>query len=320
MAAKRLWVEEYRPKTLDGYVFQNEQQREQINRMVLEHDIPHLLLTGTQGSGKTTLARILVAELGIDDMDLLTFNASHKTGIDWIRESVLSFAESYPVGRFKVIMMEEFDRLSHAAQAMLRDVMEANSDTCRFIAICNFEHMIMAPLKSRFQHLRFKAAARDDVLMKMAEILIAENVDFDPEVLDKYVSQAYPDIRKIINNLQLNTVDRGKMPNPGGRLGQPSQDVDGGDYLFKLLDLIIAGDLREIRKLVTEQCTAEELLGVYELLYKNIEKHPKFKDNRGLYEQALVTLCDGLYKHGLVAIPHLNFESTMIRISHTLET
>lgn len=306
MAAKRLWTEVYRPKTLDGYVFQNEQQRDQINNFVLQGDIPHLLLTGTQGAGKTTLAEILINELGIDDADVLRINASHHTGIDFIRDTVLSFAESFPIGKFKVIRLEEFDHMSQAAQAMLRDVMERNSDTCRFICTCNFEHKILTPLKSRFQQLRFKAPTIEDVQVRMAEILVTENVDFDLETLDKYVSQAYPDIRKIINNLQLNTIN--------GRLGNPSVDVDGGDYQFKLLDLVMQGNLRELRKVVTEQCTVEQITEVYDFLYRNLHKHPRLSKDVAAYEQVLVVLAEGIYKHGLSAIPHLNFEATCIRI------
>lgn len=306
MAAKRLWTEVYRPKMLDGYVFQNEQQREQINKFVLEGDIPHLLLTGTQGSGKTTLAEILINELGVDDADVLRINASHHTGIDFIRDTVLSFAESFPLGKFKVIRLEEFDHMSINAQAMLRDVMERNSDTCRFICTCNFEHKILSPLKSRFQQLRFKAPSIDDVQVRMAEVLVSEGVDFDLETLDKYVSQAYPDIRKIINNLQLNSF--------GSRLGNPSIDVDGGDYQFKLLDLVMAGNLRELRKVVTEQCTVEQISEVYDFLYRNLHKHPTMAKDPSAYEQALVILSEGVYKHGLSAIPHLNFEATAIKI------
>lgn len=310
MAAKRLWTEVYRPRMLDGYVFQNEQQQKQINNFVLQGDIPHLLMTGTQGSGKTTLAEILINELGIEDGDILRINASHHTGIDFIRETVLGFAESFPLGKFKVIRLEEFDHMSPAAQAMLRDVMEANSDTCRFVCSCNFEHKIMAPLKSRFQHLRFKASSMDDVQLRMAEILVAENVDFELETLDKYVSQAYPDLRKIINNLQLNTIDN--------KLGNPTVDVDGGDYQFKLLDLVMAGNIRELRKVVSEQCTVEQINEVYEFLYRNIHKHPSIAKDQNALDQVLVLLNDGVYKHGLTAIPHLNFESTAIRIFNAI--
>lgn len=309
MAAKRLWSELYRPKTLDEYVFQNDKQREQIKEWVAQGDIPHLLLTGTPGSGKSTIGQILINHLDIDDADVMRENASRKTGIDFYRDEVTSFASSYPLSKFKIVVLEEFDRVSPQGQDLLKDVIESSSDTCRFICTSNHENRITPAIKSRFQHLRFKAPIRDDVLLRMAEMLIAENVEFEPEVLDKFISQAYPDIRKIINNLQLNVV--------GGKLTEPTHDSEGSDYLFKLVDLISEGDVAQIRKIVLENTTGEQLEEVYEFLYKNLHLHPKCKD-KSLYEQALLVLLDGVYKHGLVAIPHLNFEATCIKLNQVM--
>ena len=311
MGVKKLWFEEYRPKTLEGYVFQNEVQQHQIQKIVDSGEIPHLLLTGIQGSGKTTLAQILINEMKIDDVDVLHINASDKTGIDYIRDTIINFAGTYPIGKFKVVMLEEFDYMSPNAQGMLRMVLEQNADTCRFICTCNYENKIIPAIKSRMQQLRFKAPSRDDVLMRMFEILSAEGITFDPEIVDKYVDQAYPDIRKIINNMQLNTSKEKRLENP-------IHDSEGGDYQFKLLDMIVAGNLREIRKLVTEQCTSEQISDVYEFLYRNICKHPKYAADRNAYEQALCILLDGLYKHALVAIPHLNFEATCIKLCNAI--
>src|ERR1017187_8047186 len=151
MALKKIWFEAYRPKTLDGYVFQNEQQQAQILKIITSGEIPHLLLTGTQGSGKTTLAEILINELNVDEADVLRINASDKTGIDYIRDTILSFAGTYPIGKFKVVKLEEGDYMSQAAQGMLRAVLEENMDTCRFVCTCNYENKIIPALKSRFQ-------------------------------------------------------------------------------------------------------------------------------------------------------------------------
>ena len=310
MAAKKLWTEAYRPQVLDEYVFQNEQQKDQIQKMLEGGDIPHLLLSGTQGSGKTTLAEILIRALDVDEMDVLRINASDKTGVDYIRDTILSFAGTYPMGKFKIVKLEEFDYMSLPAQGMLRAVLEENSDTCRFICTCNYENKIMPAMKSRMQHLRFKAPLQDDVLLRMFEILSTEDVEFDPEDVDKYVTQAYPDIRKIINNLQLNTSK--------GKLNPPTEDSEGGDYKFKILDLIVAGNLRDLRKLVCEQCTGDQFNEIYEFLYRNIQRHPKYAKDVNAYDSALCILLDGVYKHSLVAIPHLNFEATCIKLSNAI--
>lgn len=310
MSAKKLWVDYYSPN-INSYVFQNEGDKVKIMEYINDGSIPHLLFTGVQGSGKSTLSKILISKLEIDDADILRDNVSSKTGIDYIRDIVTPFVECYPIGKFRIVQLEEFDRLSSQAQDALKTLMEDNSNTCRFICTANRENMINPPIKSRVQHFRFKTPIRDDVVVRMAEILIEENVEFDPEILDKYISQAYPDIRKLINNLQKNTLN--------GKLQQPTTDVDGNDYQFKLIDLILDGNLREIRKLVTEQCTTEQLEDVYTFLYQNLKKHPVLSKNDNIYEQAIVTLNDGLYKHSLVAIPHLNFEATMFKLSQLIK-
>lgn len=178
---KRLWMNSYRPTSIDQYVFQNDNHKTILNRFIKDKEIPNLFLTGTQGSGKTTIAEILINELDVDEFDVLRVNASDKTGIDYIREQIISFAEGASMGRMKIIKLEEIDFLSPNAQGMLRQVMENNTDTCRFICLCNYENKVMPALKSRMQHLRFKAPPKDDVLIRMGEILIAEEIEFKSE-------------------------------------------------------------------------------------------------------------------------------------------
>ena len=149
-------------------------------------------------------------------------------------------------------------------------------------------------------------------MLRMFEVLTTEGVEFDPEVVDRYVSQAYPDIRKIINNLQLNTID--------GKLKDTGNDVDGDDYQFKLLDLLVEGKLNELQKMVLEQCTAEQLTEVYEFLDRNLIKHPILAKDKTKLDNAFLTLLDAVYKHGLVALPHLNFRGFCIRLNSVLES
>jgi len=306
MAAKQMWVEKYRPKALSEYVFHDDHQRKQIERLVREQDLPHLLLTGTAGAGKTSLARVLINELGIDEMDVLEENASDKTGVDFIRDTVIPFTEGYPIGTFRVVHLEEFDYLSPNAQGMLRAVLETQSSTCRFICTCNYENKIIPAIKSRFQQFRFKAPSEDDVVVKMVEILDAEKVKFDDEQLILYIKQAYPDIRKIIQHLQENTID--------GRLLSPKETSVGGDYKFKLLDLLASMDLRGIRKVVSEQVPQEELEEVYRFLYQNIGTMPACKQSTETYDKAILVLADAMRVHALSALPHLTFEAMCIKL------
>lgn len=134
---KQLWVEKYRPKTLDGYVFKDDYQRKMIQSWVKDKSIPHLLLSGTAGIGKTTLAKILINELGIEEYDVLELNASRTNSVDDVRDRITNFVQMIPFGPFKVVLLDEADYLSPNAQAALRGVMEEFHATARFILTCN---------------------------------------------------------------------------------------------------------------------------------------------------------------------------------------
>lgn len=263
-----------------------------------------------QGSGKTSLAKVLVNELGIDDMDYMVINASDKNGIDFIRDNILAFAESWPMGKFKVIHLEEFDYMSQAAQGMLRMVMEANAETCRFICTCNFENKIIAPIKSRFQVLNFKAPNEDDIMVKMFTMLEAEGVTFDDADLIAYIKQGYPDIRKIINNLQQNTVDK--------KLMSPKALGATADWRFKILDLLQQLDIDGIRKLAVDNVPQEEVEALYEFLYRNYMTIDVCKKNKVVADQVVVVLADGLRAHAMSGIPHLTFEATCVKLMFAL--
>lgn len=311
MAIKKLWVEEYRPKTVDEYVFQDENQRSKVKQWLKEGSIPHLLFSGVQGSGKTALARILINALNVDDIDLLTINASDKTGVDDVRDLITSFAETMPMGKLKVVHLEEFDRMSHAAQSALRVIIEDGSDTCRFICTCNYENKIIPAIKSRMQVMHFKAPDEEHVLIKMIEMLDAEQVEFDPEVVFTYIKEAYPDLRKVINNLALNTV--------GGKLLSPKESGADSDYRFKVLDLLAAGDFEAVYELALKQVPTEEVEGLYEYLWQNLKLLPACKD-KTVYQKAVLVIADGLRAHAVTAFPHVTFQATCIKLIMTTAT
>lgn len=303
---KKLWVEEYRPNTIDGYVFQHENQKTQISRMIEDQYIPNLLLCGIQGSGKTTLARILINALNVDDMDVLEINASDKTGIDYIRETILSFTESYPIGKFKIVHLEEFDYMSHQAQGMLRAVMEQASDTCRFICTCNYVNKILPAIQSRMQVMQFKAPDQESLIVKLVEMLIAEQVEFDENDLILYIQQAYPDVRKIINNLQLNT-DNGKLLSPKDNSGS-------GDYKFELIKHIHDCDIASIRKMLANQIPSEEIESLYECLYQNLTHINGVGKNTAIMDKLILVIADHLRAHAVSAFPYITMESCLIKM------
>jgi replication factor C small subunit len=300
-----LWVEKYRPQTIDQYVFHDQQQKAAVMRMISDQSIPHLLLSGVQGSGKTTLAQILIRAMGLEDADVLTLNASDDRGIDVFRNTIKNFAMSMAMGRFKIIHLEEADQLTPQAQAALKRFMEETSEYVRFILTCNTVSKVIVPIQSRCQEFHFRAADVNDIAEYLITILASETVKFDLGLLDKYITYGYPDVRKIVNLLQLNTVK--------GELQPPVLSGTTGDYKFKLIDLIEANKWIEARKLVCASVTAEEWEGVYRFLYENISRSPKF-ENKDKWEAAIVVIAEHLYKHTIVADPEINAAAMFISL------
>ena len=209
----KLWVEKYRPKTIDKYIFHDDQQKASVMRMINDQSIPHLLLSGSAGTGKTTLARILIRTLNVDMTDVLVLNASDENSVDVMRDKIKGFISTIAFGDFKVVYLEEADRLTPHAQEVMRNMMEAYADQARFILTCNHENRITAPIKSRCQHFHFRAPDQISVTEYCVNILAEEKIKFSLPLLEKYVVYGYPDVRKIINLLQQNSVE-GKLQTP----------------------------------------------------------------------------------------------------------
>jgi len=301
-----IWAEKYRPTTLDGYIFQDKSHKKSFEQMVKNKTIPHLLLSGVQGGGKSTIAEILINSLDVDPTDVLVINASDDNSVDIMRDKIKSFITTYALGEFKIIQLEEADYLSQPAQAILRKYMEEPNCPARFILTCNYENKIMPALKSRSQQFNFKSANRDAIAERTATILIEEDIEFNLELLDKYIAVGYPDIRKVINLLQQNSIE--------GVL-QPIDNVSAnGDYKFKLLDLLSVDNWTEARTLVCETVAKEEWEDLYRFLYDNLHDSKKFskKDN---WEAGILVITEHLYKNSVIADQEINAAAMFIRLS-----
>lgn len=300
-----LWCEKYRPKIVDDYVFHDASQRAAVMRMINDKSIPQLLLSGVQGSGKTTLAQILIRAMELDETDVLTINASDERGIDTFRNTVKNFSMSMAMGRFKVIHLEEADMLTPQAQAALKQFMEETSEYVRFILTCNHVNKIITPIRSRCQEFFFRAADPNDIAEYLINILASERVKFDLTLLDKYLTFGYPDVRKIVNLLQQNTVN--------SELQQPTLVGETGDYKFKLIELLETNKWVEARKLVCATVTSDDWENVYRFLYENISRSPKFS-SKEKWEEAIIVIAEHLYKHTIVADPEINAAAMFIRL------
>ena len=302
---KELWVEKYRPKTVEGYVFRDEHQKSQIKQWIKDGSIPHLLLSGNAGIGKTTLAKILFNELKVQEYDILEINASRTNSVDDVRDKIVNFVQMIPFGDFKVVLLDEADYLSPNAQAALRGVMEEYHTTARFILTCNYPNKIIPALHSRCQGFHIAKVDQTEFTARMATILMEENIQFDLDTLDTFVKATYPDLRKCINMVQMNSMD--------GALHTPEKgDSGGADYKIEMVELFKKGKIQEARKLVCGQARPEEMDEIYRWLYDNIEI---FGDEAS-QDKAVLIIKQGLVDHTLVIDPEINLAATLIRLAN----
>ena len=300
---KDIWVEKYRPRTITEYVFKNDAQKRMIKGWVSDGGIPHLLFTGSAGTGKTTLAKVLINELGVQDADLLFINASRDNGIDHVRRKITNFSETMAWGNFKVVLLDEADYLSPDAQAALRGVMEQYHQSVRFILTCNYSNKIIPALQSRCQVLQIQKQDQVEFTARLAEILIAENVQFELDLLDTFVKANYPDMRKTINSLQAATVK--------GVLTEPELTDEDSTWRIKMVDLFKQGKLTEARKMIVASARADEYEDIYRWLYDNVELLASTEEKQ---DEAIVVIRNGLVKHVSVADVEINLSATLIEL------
>jgi replication factor C small subunit len=300
---KELWVEKYRPKNLDGYVFRDDNQRKQAQSWIKEKSIPHLLFSGAAGIGKTTMAKILINELEIPDYDVLEINASRTNSVDAVRDKITNFVQMIPFGPFKVVLLDEADYLSPNAQAALRGVMEEYHTTARFILTCNYPNRIIPALHSRCQGYHIERIDQTEFTARVATILVEENIGVELETLDLYVKATYPDLRKCINMVQQNVSD--------GKLHAPSKGDEGeADWKFDMVELFKAGKITEARKMLCGKLKAEEMEEVYRWLYDNLSIFGAEEKQ----DTAVLIIKQGLVDHTLVADPEINLAAVLIKL------
>jgi len=263
MVENRLWVEKYRPTKLEDYVG-NDSIKSKVKVYLQSGEIPHLLLYGKAGTGKTTLAKLIIKNI---ECDYIYINASDENNVDTVRNKVREFSSSIGFSPMKIVILDEADYMTPNAQAALRNLMETFSKHTRFILTCNYVEKIIDPIQSRCQVFGVTPPSRKDVAERLLYITREENIVEDKEAIVTIVNSTYPDIRRSINALQRQIVN--------GIISIDEASLLEADYMTKVLDELKTGkSFTKIRQIIADS-QVKNFEDLYRYLFDNIDEYAK---------------------------------------------
>jgi len=296
-----LWVEKYRPNKLDDYVG-NEHLKTKVAGYIETGDVPHLLLYGKAGTGKTTLAKLIVKSI---ECDYMIINASDENGVDTLREKIKNFASSMGFKPYKIMILDEADYLTGPGQAILRNLMETFSGHCRFILTCNYVEKIIEPVQSRCQTFQIIPPTKKDVAVQVSKILKNEEIEFDVKDLVPIIDAAYPDIRKILNTCQLNSNK--------GKLMVDVQNLLDNDYKAKIVEILSSKDDKRNKYMKLRQTIIDskvtDFTDLYTTLYNKVEEYGGENTSN-----VILLLGDGVNKSATAIDKEIIAAATLIQI------
>ena len=290
-----IWNEKYRVTNVNDFVC-DENTRLDLQKYISNNDIPHLLLAGQAGVGKTTLAKLLYTNI---DCDFLFLNASDENGIDIIREKVKNFAQSASFKKIKIIVLDEADYLTKEAQAALRNIIESFSKTTRFILTCNYLEKIIEPIQSRCNVYKLEPPSKGKVAERLVDILENEKIEYRLEDVVKIVNGTYPDMRRAINLLQQHSLD-GNLKN---------KEIITSDYIGLIInELENKKSILTIRQIITDS-DVKDFQEIYRALYEKYFEKPNI----------IIILAEYQYKHAFVLDKEINVIACLIKIIEELK-
>lgn len=296
-----LWVEKYRPQVLKDYIG-NELLKEKVQSYLDNNDVPHLLLYGKAGTGKTTLAKIIANTI---ECDYMVINASDENNVETVRNKVKNFASGASFKGFKIIILDEFDYMTPNAQAILRNLMETFSRHTRFILTCNYHEKIIEPILSRCQTFAVNPPSKKEVAVHVSDILNKENIKFEVKDLADIITNFYPDIRRILNTCQLQSSK--------GELKIDKQTILQADFKNKIVDILAGGEEKrnayiQIRQLVGDN-KVNDFAELYSVLYERLDDYAA-----GNTANVILELSQGQFRDALVIDKEICFMATIIAI------
>ena len=296
-----LWVEKYRPRKLTEYVG-NEHLKQKVSDYLQSGDVPHLLFFGKAGTGKTTLAKLIVNSISCD---YIIINASDENNVDTVRNKVKGFASTVGFKDMKIIILDEFDYMTPNAQAILRNLMETFSKHCRFILTCNYVEKVINPIQSRCQTFQIVPPTKKDVAVQISQILGKEEITFEPKDLVPIIDSSYTDIRKIINICQLNSSK--------GKLKLDTTSVIDSEIKSKWVEILKSNDSKpnkwkNIRQAVAD-ARIQDFTELYTFLYEKVDDYGGSNTSN-----IILILSESQHKDALVVDKEFTFMSCIIQI------
>lgn len=297
-----IWNEKYRPQTLDTYVG-NDTVKATFQQYIDTNDVPHLLLYGDAGSGKTTLAKIVANTIAKDNY--IYINASDENSVDTVRDKIKQFASSIGFGGLKLIILDECDYMTPNAQAALRNVIETFSKTTRFILTCNYVDKIIDPIQSRCQIFNIVPPSKKEVAAHLVKILDGENVKYEKDNLVTIINQSYPDIRRVINTTQRCVI--------GGVLKLDETTLVEHNYLSSILDILKSSKSKKekfdgIRQLLADN-HVRDFNQMFRYLYDNVDSFAN-----GFVSTIILIIAEAQYKDSFVVDHEINAMAMFIQI------